>query len=348
MHRNNFPSDGHFFLSSTLKRWFSVHKRSLPWRNRPTPYMVWISEVMLQQTRANVVIPYFERWMQEFPTILSVAQASLEKVMKAWEGLGYYSRVRNLHEAAKRIVQMHEGEVPAARDSLQKIKGLGRYTIGALLSFAFHQKAAAVDANALRVLVRYFAITGDVSKSSVQKEIWALAEAMLPDDEPWIVVEALIELGATLCMQEPKCYRCPLHSHCRAFHQGNAATLPLKKRKNSIQMLRRHVIVIQSQDSFLLKQGEKGKVMADLYEFLYCEESMTIEKFLQGLPFPCTLERFLEEQKHSFTRFRVTLLPSLWKTEQPMPVEGCRWVSKREIHALPFSSGHKKVVQSLL
>ena len=154
---------------------------------------------MLQQTQVAVVIPYFLHWMQRFPTIHHLAKASLDEVVKAWEGLGYYSRVRHLHEAAKYLVEHFNGQLPSEEEDLKKIKGLGPYTIGAILSFAFHQKKAAVDGNVIRVLTRYFGLEEDISKVATVNKLRQLAQELLPDEEPWIVNEALIELGATLC-----------------------------------------------------------------------------------------------------------------------------------------------------
>ena len=153
-----------------LKRWFLDQKRDFPWRENPSPYAVWVSEVMLQQTQAAVVISYFERWMQRFPTIQALADAPLEDVIKEWEGLGYYARARNLHAGARYVVENYEGQLPANAEQLYKIKGLGHYTVGAILSFAFQQRKAAVDGNVLRVLARYYGITDDIGKSATVKK----------------------------------------------------------------------------------------------------------------------------------------------------------------------------------
>ena len=157
---------------------------------------------MLQQTQVSVVIPYFDRWMNRFPTLRHLAKATLDEVIKEWEGLGYYSRARNLHEGARYVLEKHEGILPETREELQKIKGLGPYTIGAIRSFAFHHKAAAVDGNVIRVLARYFKIEDDIAKPKTIQMIRDRAEAILPEIEPWIVAEALIELGATLCTKK--------------------------------------------------------------------------------------------------------------------------------------------------
>lgn len=184
--------------TSALHQWFREMNRPFPWRENPNPYRVWISEVMLQQTRASVVIPYFERWMELFPGPHVLARAPLEEVIKAWEGLGYYGRARHLHEGARQIVHQFNGLLPSKREQLEKIKGLGPYMVNAILSFAFHQRAAAVDGNVSRVLARHFMIEDDIARHATKKRIQAFADEVLDIKKPWITAEALIELGATL------------------------------------------------------------------------------------------------------------------------------------------------------
>jgi A/G-specific adenine glycosylase len=209
-----------------LNSWFLENRRELPWRIDPTPYRVWISEVMLQQTRASVVIPYFERWMTLFPDVAALAAAPIERVIKTWEGLGYYSRARNLHRGAQQMVESFGGEVPSDREALMSIKGLGPYTIGAILSFGFQKRAAAVDGNVTRVLARYFSIEENVGRQSVKRLIGEKAEAILDEREPWVTAEALIELGATVCTPKPFCELCPLQKSC--LGKDKAESLPIK------------------------------------------------------------------------------------------------------------------------
>ena len=196
-------------IAEIVQHWFLQSQRSFPWREDRSPYSVWISEVMLQQTQARVVIDYYQRWMKKFPDIEHLARAPLEEVIKQWEGLGYYVRARNLHKAAQYLVEHHQGIFPSSRELLEKIPGIGPYTVGAILSFAFHQKAAAVDGNVIRVLTRLFAMQEEVQTQSSKKWLWKCAENLLPEKEPWILVEGLIELGATVCTLKPKCSQCP-------------------------------------------------------------------------------------------------------------------------------------------
>ena len=246
------------FESQKLKDWFFLNRRLLPWRENPSPYEVWVSEVMLQQTQVTVVVEYFQRWMNLFPTVQALAAAPSGKVMKAWEGLGYYSRARNLHQGAQYLMEHHGGELPPNREDLKNVKGLGPYTIGAVLSFAFKQKASAVDGNVLRVLARYFCIEEEIDKSTTRKKIEQLTNDLLPNREPWVVMEALIELGALVCKKKPACHLCPLQQGCRAFKSCKAELLPIKKPRIKITHLHRIVTVIHTGKKVLMKQGEKG------------------------------------------------------------------------------------------
>ncbi len=335
---NSFP-----FQEDALKRWFLKEARDLPWRGNPTPYAVWISEVMLQQTQVSVVKDYFLRWMDRFPTIEALSCASQDEVIKVWEGLGYYSRARNLHAAAKFLTQKHGGVLPQTRSELSEVKGLGPYTIGAILSFAFRKKAAAVDGNVIRVLSRYFCIEEDIGKSSTLKKIWTIAEEILPDSEPWLVTEGLIELGASVCKREANCWACPLQKGCLAFKRGMQAELPKKEKKVKITSLMREVFVISRGDRFLLKKVAQGQVMAGLYEFPY------LEKKRAGFPFSFAAKKVksLPEVKHSFTRFKVKLIPSYWQAEDCPDVPEHEWVPLDVIKKCSFSSGHRKILMNL-
>ncbi len=323
-----------------LKEWFLNEKRDLPWRSNCSPYHVWISEIMLQQTQVSVVIPYYERWMRQFPSIQHLANASIDEVIKAWEGLGYYSRARNLHQAAKYVMEVHGGDLPRNKDELVKIKGLGPYTIGAIQSFAFHMKSAAVDGNVVRVLSRYFYIEDDISKGKTIAGMRELLEEVLPDEEPWVISEALIELGATICQKKPRCGVCPLASSCKARLNGVAEQLPVKSAKVIYEKLYRTAIVIGCDGHYLVRRGEKGKIMSDLYEFPYIEQS---EKVKDRFNFRLDFVKEFPKVSHSFTRFRVELIPQCYSAKNMYPVEGHQWLSLSELRKLAFSSGHRRV-----
>lgn len=340
-------------LLNSLQEWFLSQQRDFPWRENPSPYAVWVSEVMLQQTQASVVTPYFLRWMKRFPTIKALANASIEEVLKEWEGLGYYSRARHLHAGARYVVENHEGQLPHDAHALKKIKGLGAYTIGAILSFAFHQKQAAVDGNVLRVLTRFYALTDDISKQTTVKKIQEMAQNLLPEEEPWVVVEALIELGATICSRSPKCTQCPLRAGCAAHKQGLANELPIKSVKTAVTQLHRAVALITHCDQILVKQEKEGNIMADLYEFPYFEMELpdadptTVSQWLrEKLEIDTSWNGTLQQVKHSFTRFRATLFPHIFTTYQTKNVSGYQWLPIQQLTQLPFSAGHRRILAS--
>lgn len=340
--------------SESLIEWFEEEKRDLPWRNTPSPYAVWVSEVMLQQTQVSVVIPYFERWMHRFPTIKELSDASLDEVIKLWEGLGYYSRARNLLEGAKIVYEKFGGNLPKDKKALSSIKGLGPYTVGAILSFAFNLKAAAVDGNVLRVAARYFHIEEDISKAKTRSLIHDLVEKALPNDKHWVVNEALIELGATVCLKKPRCLSCPLAKSCQTFRNGTQDLLPVKSSKNAQIRLFRAVALIQSGNSFLIRREEAGKIMKDLHEFPYFETKEAgisvaeFSKFIRntlGLEVEWVRDCGLFSQ--SFTKYRVKLKPQLFVTKEKKPLEGYFWKELPNLHSLAFSSGHKRILQAL-
>lgn len=320
-----------------LKNWFLAEQRDLPWRGSPTPYQVWISEVMLQQTQVAVVIPYFYRWMDRFPSIQHLARASLEEVIKVWEGLGYYSRARNLHAAAQHLLEHHGGELPSTRAELLQIKGIGPYTVGAILSFAFHQKAAAVDGNVARVLSRYYLIEEPITSPKMQKKIAERVEGILPDQEPWITMEAFIELGAKICTKVPQCGKCPMRSSCLGALTEKASFLPNRGKKMTYLILQKKAAVLICGEEILLTKGKPGQVMEGLYEFPtfdLLEESRLTVTHLQDLP----------PIKYTYTCHRVTLFPSLWQVAHKKEMEGHIWVNRRQADSLPFSSGHRRLL----
>lgn len=336
----------------SLRQWFLSHKRDLPWRNQPSPYAVWVSEVMLQQTQVSVVIPYFERWLNLFPDIPTLAKASLDQVIKAWEGLGYYSRARHLHEAANYLVKNYQGKLPDNAQDLKKIKGLGPYTIGAILSFAYHQKMPAVDGNVMRVLTRYFHIEDDISRPKTIANLRELALTLLPDEEHWIINEALIELGATICKKKPSCGLCPLRNSCQAFAQEKQLLLPHKSQKVQIEKLNRLVPVLACEGFLLVNRGEKGKVMSDLYQFPFFESNELpagmCDEWVQqnwGLRV-CSSER-LQQVEHGFTRFKATLSPVLMAVEEMTRIIGYEWIRIEILKDLAFAAGHRQIFMAV-
>jgi A/G-specific adenine glycosylase len=340
--------------SKPLIRWFLQEQRDLPWRRERSPYAVWVSEMMLQQTQVAVVIPYFERWMKRFPSIKHLAEASLDEVLKVWEGLGYYSRARYLHQGAKHILEHHNGIFPNSPEDLSKIKGLGPYTSGAIRSFAFQHRVPAVDGNVVRVLTRFFMIKEDISKPAAMRKVWEFAEKILPEKDSWVVNEALIELGAIVCKKQPQCQECPLKQNCQGYSHGIASELPFKSAKTKYESLFRAVPVIQWKSKFLVKRGEKGEIMSDLYEFPYFETDVTgitadqlQFKVQDWLGSKLEHGKELNEVAHSFTRFRVLLRPVFFtcvSNSKPKVEAPYTWLEILELKKLAFSSGHRRIL----
>jgi len=343
------------FPSEVLKKWFIENKRSFPWRENPTPYGVWISEVMLQQTRAEVVVQYYIRWMKKFPTIQALAEAREEEVIKAWEGLGYYTRARFLLEGAKIIVKNFHGEIPDDSFSLSQIRGIGPYTTQAILAFAFKQRTAAIDGNVLRVLSRMFVIENSIDLESTKVWISRIAQAILPTKDPQIIAEALIELGACVCKRSPQCQVCPVREFCGAFEEGKHKKLPIRHARKRTVSLYRWVAVILFEDSVVIEQRQPKEMTAGLYEFPYIEissEDVLLEthELLQEMKERVGANLMfvgeLEEQRQAFTHYKVRLFPRIFHAEAKPQFGFLHKI--QDLDALPFSKEHKKIKTSML
>jgi len=327
-----------------LEKWFQKNKRSFIFREKRSPYSVFISEVMLQQTQAERVVPYFVRWMERFPNIETLAKASEEEVIKLWEGLGYYRRARSLLSGAKDIVARFGGHFPSHREALYSIKGLGPYTVEAILAFGFQYRAAPLDANVMRVLSRLFMEEGPVDVAVTRKKMQKQLFELLPEKNTHIAAEAFIELGAVLCTKtNPQCAKCPLQGRCLAYREKAVEGYPRKKRKVIYEKLQRDVFVIETSDKVLLKKPVGKGLMAGLYELPYREHQIDLI-----VPFEAIYVESFEKIEQSFTRYRVTLYPHRLKAAEFEAPRGCVWINKEELSSLPFSSGHKKVLQLLI
>jgi A/G-specific adenine glycosylase len=255
-------------LASKLLNWYRINKRTLPWRGHPEPYAVWVSEIMLQQTRVETVIPYFEKWMQLFPTIASLAEASEQSILNAWEGLGYYSRARNLHKAAKIVAEQYQGEIPRDLNELNKLPGIGRYTLGAIASIAFDMNVPALDGNIKRVYARIFDISEPVDSPKGDKLLWELAETHLPKKEAGDYNQALMDLGATICVpKHPRCLICPVMSLCQARANGTQDQRPVKLPKKSVPHHVHAAGVIVNKKKVLLAHRPSKGLLGGMWEF---------------------------------------------------------------------------------
>ena len=255
-------------LTAPLLTWYDLNGRTLPWRSVVTPYRTWVSEIMLQQTRVSAVIPYFERFMAELPDAAALATVPEERLLKLWEGLGYYSRVRNLHRAAVLLCEEYGGELPADYDRLLALPGVGEYTAGAVASIAFGLPVPAVDGNVLRVAARLDNDFTPITDAKFKKQTRERFAALMPSDRPGDLNQSLMELGATVCLPNgaPHCDDCPIQHLCEGFHRGNAAVLPLRAAKKARRVENRTVLVVRCGQLVGLRQRPKKGLLAGLWE----------------------------------------------------------------------------------
>lgn len=261
-------------LARHLLNWYETNYRELPWRLTRDPYKIWLSEIILQQTRVDQGLPYYKRFIDTFPDIQSLASAEPEHVLRQWQGLGYYSRARNLHRCAIEIVKKYNGQFPSDYHLLIQLPGIGKYTAAAIASFAFRQKVAAVDGNVLRVISRLFALPDDVGMTKTQKKIIEIANGIMPTDRPDLFNQALMEFGALHCTpSSPLCTRCPVQSFCQAFRTGMVQQLPVKNKKIKKRARYFTYYVIESNRQLMLKQRQENDIWKGLFEFHLVEDA---------------------------------------------------------------------------
>jgi A/G-specific adenine glycosylase len=254
-------------LRAALLAWYRAHRRDLPWRRTRDPYAIWISEAMLQQTRVDTVIPYYDRFLARFPDVAALATADLDDVTALWAGLGYYSRARNLHRAARMVMERHAGRLPDDIAALRELPGVGRYTAGALASIAFDKPAPIVDGNVARVLARLLAIDGDLRSPANQNRLWSEAEALARGEDPGALNQGLMELGATVCTPRgPRCAECPWARHCAARAQGRAEELPVRSRPTEVRRVDAVAAFFERHDRVLAVQRPQRGLLGGLWE----------------------------------------------------------------------------------
>jgi A/G-specific adenine glycosylase len=303
-------------LHAALIAWFQAHKADLPWRRTDDPYAIWLSEIMLQQTQVNTVIPYYERFLARFPTVHTLAAAPLDDVLKLWEGLGYYSRARNLHRAAQMIVAEFDGGFPASVEALRKLPGVGRYTAGAVASLAFGSDVPVLDGNVIRILTRLFDIADDVGAAGTRRALWDLAARLIPAGRagPWN--EGLMEFGRRVCTpQSPDCAACPVAEHCSARREGHQLMRPVKQPKTKTPHYDVTAAVIMDEDGrVLIAQRPPDGMLGGLWEFPGGKrepgESLTDclrREIREELAVEIAVGEQIGTVRHAYSHFRITL-----------------------------------------
>lgn len=340
MNRKNF--------TQTILSWYDQGHRDLPWRRTQDPYRIWISEIMLQQTRAETVVSYYERFLARYPTVQDLASAPEEELLKAWEGLGYYSRARSLQKAAKEIVARYGGQLPADLEKLRALPGIGDYTAGAIASIAFGIPAAAVDGNVERVLCRWDAITDEVGTPAVRRQIAARAQALVPSDRPGAFANAMMEMGATMCTpKNPKCLLCPVREGCMGFAQGIAQELPHKAKKKAQRVENRAVLLVFCENRVLIVKRQE-KLLGGLFVFpdiLEESDPARLCRALEALGIRAAYDEKLGHARHVFTHLIWEMDVHAVVADEMTQVPDGQWVSRQELAALPLPTAVKAARQ---
>lgn len=318
-------SDSSSRIAQELAAWFEVEKRDLPWRRTTDPYAIWLSEVMLQQTRVATVLSYYPRFLRRFPTVEALAEADIDEVLGEFSGLGYYRRARALHLGAREVVERYGGKLPREAAELRTISGIGPYTAGAISSIAFGEREALVDGNVARVLARLFGVEEDIRSSRGNRLLWEIAREIVPRDEPGRHNEALMELGATICLPRgPRCLLCPVRSLCVANREGRQAELPKIARKKPPKRVEMAAIVVHRGEELLLGQRGEDGLFAKMWEppmVELREKDEAKEAIAELLPIAKESMRKLGEAEHLLTHraLRITVFGAPWPARTELP-----------------------------
>ncbi len=315
-------------IAGRLLPWFDAHGRhDLPWQSDPTPYRVWVSEVMLQQTQVETVKPYFERFMARFPDVAALAAAPQDEVMRLWSGLGYYARARNLHRAAAEILSTHGGELPESLEALMALPGIGRSTAGAILALSRGQRHPILDGNVKRVLARVHLVEDAAESSAGLKRLWALSEAATPDTRVAAFTQAIMDLGATVCIHaNPDCAHCPLSDGCGAFVAGRTSEIPAARRRAPRRLKRTHMLIAMSGGRVLLERRPQQGIWGGLWAPPEFADEDAVAGFIAGRYGDAPFRR-LATVPHAFTHFDLDIEPWLVELSKHQDIaEGeARW-----------------------
>jgi A/G-specific adenine glycosylase len=342
-------------IQTTLLRWFKKNKRDLPWRKTKDPYATWVSEIMLQQTQVATVIPYYQKFLKSFPTIRHLAKSDLSKVLKIWEGLGYYSRARNLHRASQIVLNQFHGKIPDTLNDLLSLPGIGRSTAGSILSFAFHKEAPILDGNAKRVLSRLFAVSGSSGERKTEQLLWKISESLIPKGFSNPFNQALMDLGSMICTPKgPKCSHCPLRQFCKGKAWGEPERYPAKGVKKTIPHIEAVSAVIQKNGKILLHQRPPKGLLGGLWEFPnWWIEEKRLERLRLRLRNCIKKETGLNVEvkeligtfQQTYSHFKLTL--HVFHCQPLIGKAKGKWVPIRNLSLLPMSRIHRRIANTL-
>lgn len=342
-----------------LLRWYAKHQRDLPWRRTSDPYAIWVSEIMLQQTQVATAKPYYERFLKKFPTAKELAEASLDDVLKLWEGLGYYARARNMHKAARLIVADCEGVLPSSAKELLKLPGIGKYTAGAITSIAFGLDEPVLDGNVVRVLSRLFRVRKNPKETTTQKKLWSLARQLVPEGEAGLLNQALMDLGATVCVpKQPRCSICPLHEVCEARRHDEQNELPFKGKRHPLPHYDLGVGIVWKGDRLLLAKRNLDGLLGGLWEFpggnLRGDESLAacaVREIREKLNVKVQIKNHSATIKHGFTHFCITVhaFECAYVSGKPKTLgyANWKWVAFDELDHYALPKATRKIVAVL-
>lgn len=341
-------------FSKSLLSWFDRHgRKDLPWQQRRDPYGIWVSEIMLQQTQVTTVIPYYERFMSRFPDIASLAVASQDEVLHLWTGLGYYARARNLHKAARLVMEQHGGIFPQTHETVQSLPGIGRSTASAILAFAYNQRHSILDGNVKRVLTRYHGIEGWPGNKAVENRLWDCAERHTPDKRIADYTQAIMDLGATVCRRSnPECTLCPLAMDCTACQQGRPDAYPGRKPKKTLPEKATVMLLIRDGASVLLQQRPPTGIWGGLWSLPECPADSDPDNWGPAqLGIQIQSGPALDTLSHTFSHFRlqITPIPARLVGEQAKIMERPDWLwyNLRQPPALGLAAPVKRLLDTL-
>lgn len=343
-----------------LVNWFRRNQRQLPWREQPTGYRVWVSEIMLQQTQVVTVVDYFNRFISKFPTVPKLAAAKEADVLKLWEGLGYYRRARQLHAAAKHIVAQHSGAFPENFESVLALPGVGRYTAGAIMSIAFDRPFPILEGNTIRVYARLLGLKANARDKSSEQKLWSFSESILPKGKGTRDLnQGLMELGSEVCrIRQPACSICPVRAWCGAFAEGIQEKLPVLTPRMEYQARQDALVVVQRGNRYLLRKCATGENWSGLWDFPRVTldnltgkslrqrvEDHVSEKMRSVFGLKLVVCKSTKRLRHAVTKYRITLdcFPAELKGRLPRGAEEFNWFSEQELAALPLNATGRKV-----